>query len=206
MAFHSLIPLFAALASLVLAIIVNRSGPQTVGSRVFSFLACMLVFWNLNFFVLYSVSDHDLALSLTRIFRLGAFFVPPAVFHLIVALRERQYRSWGNILLADYGIACALTISNSLDLFVTDLRVFAWGYYSVGTRLYDLFSLFVLANFLATTGLLLYDYRTTTEPRLLLQLKFWLFGVFVALPLGLTNLLPAYGIPFYPLGNLGSAA
>ena len=39
-----------------------------------------------------------------------------------------------------------------------------------------------------------------------LQLKFWLLGLVLALPLGLTNLLPSYGVPFYPLGNLGSAA
>ncbi len=206
MAYRSLIPLLAAIASLVLAIIVDRSGPRTPVSRVFSFLACMLVFWNLNFFVLYSVSDYDLAFSLTRTFRLGAFFVPPAILHLIVALRERRHQFWRNVLLANYAIACALMASNSVDLFVTHLRVFSWGYYSVGTRLYDLFSVFVLGNFLATIGLLTHDYRTTTDPRLLLQLKFWLLGILVALPLGLTNLLPAYGLPIYPLGNLGSAA
>ena len=37
-----------------------------------------------------------------------------------------------------------------------------------------------------------------------LQLKFWLFGMAIAIPLGLTNLLPIYGIRFYPLGNLAS--
>src|SRR6185436_6216391 len=53
--------------------------------------------------------------------------------------------------------------------------------------------------------LLVREYRTTTDPRMKLQLKFWLFGMAVALPLGLTNLLPIYGIRFYPLGNLASA-
>jgi signal transduction histidine kinase len=38
-----------------------------------------------------------------------------------------------------------------------------------------------------------------------LQLKSWVLGLAVTTPLGLTNLLPTYGIFTYPLGNLGSA-
>jgi len=55
-------------------------------------------------------------------------------------------------------------------------------------------------------ALLAYEYRVSKEPRTRLQLKLWLVGAIIAIPLGQTNLLPAYGIPIYPLGHLGNAA
>lgn len=205
MTFHWAIPLLAAIASLVLAISVNRIGSRSAVSQAFTFMATMLALWNLNFYVLYSVPERDVALSLTRVFRVGALFLPPAVLHLVLVLRRGRNRAWRYLLVADYAVACGLTVANSMDLFVFELRKFSWGYYSVGTKLYDVFSFLVAANCLIAFGLLIYDYRTTTEPRMRLQLKFWLAGALIALPLSLTNLLPTYNIPIYPLGNLGSA-
>lgn len=204
--YHSVIPLVAAVACLALAIFVNRSGPQNPSSQVFTFLASMLVLWNLNFFVLYSVSDREVALGLTRVFRVGALFVPPAVLHLVTVLGDRRSTVWRMVLVANYCLACGLAIANGLDLFVSELRRFTWGYYSVGTRLYDVFSILVPANLVAAFALLIHDYSTSKDPRTRLQFKFWVLGAAVAFPLGCTNLLPTYGISVYPLGNLGSAA
>ncbi|MBI4515142.1 MAG: GAF domain-containing protein [Deltaproteobacteria bacterium] len=184
----------------------NRRGPRTPISQVFTFLACMLVLWNLNFFVSYAVADREVAMSLTRVLHIGGIFVPPAILHVVFVLRDHRPRWWRNALLIDYAFSFALLIPNALDLFISDLRQFAWGYHSVGTRLYDAYTVVVIGNFLAAIAALVHDYRVTTEPRLRLQLEFWLLGATVALPLGLTNLLPVYGVPFYPLGNLGSAA
>src|SRR5262249_48622710 len=100
---------------------------------------------------------------------------------------------------------CGIAVLNGLDLLVADVQPIAWGYSSVATRNYNLLTMSVVANFVTTIALLVYDYRTSLEPRLRLQLKFWLLGALIALPLGMTNLLPAYGIHFYPLGNLGEA-
>src|SRR5262249_50679670 len=75
----------------------------------------------------------------------------------------------------------------------------------IGGPAYKYYVLLVLVDFLLAIGILVRTYITTADSRMRLQLRFWLLGLAVALPLGLTNLLPAYGIPFYPLGNLGSA-
>jgi signal transduction histidine kinase len=131
--------------------------------------------------------------------------MPVAILHLVWALQESRSRLWRYVFFVDYLVSCALTVANSLDLLVSDLRRFDWGFYSVGTHYYRAFSFFLVANLLLTSILLVHDYRTTTEPRRRVQLQFWLFGAVVAFPLGLTNLLPAYGVPVYPLGNLGSA-
>lgn len=206
MSYPWITPLIAALLSLGLAVLVNRTGPKTPLSQVFTFLACMLVFWNLNFFVLYSVTDRDLALELTRYFRLGSFFLLPAILHLSVVLYGRPSRIWRAVLVVDYAVTCLLVTVNAFGLFLSDLRQFVFGYYSVGTAWYDLFTASLVFNVTAAFGLLIYVFRSTTDARVRLQLKFWLFGMAVALPVGLTHLLPAYGVPFYPLGNISCAA
>ena len=205
MTYHWIIPLVAALANFSLALMVHRIGPRTALRRVFVLTAISLAFWNLIYVVFYSVTDHDRAFQLARIVRCGAMFLFPAVLHLAVILPGRQRRPLVWWLLAiDYIAFISLAIANAFDLLVSDLRVVRWGYYSVGTPLYDLFTILVLVSFAGVFALLIHEYRTTPEPRMRLQLKFWLFGMAIALPLGLTNLLPAYGIPIYPLGNLGS--
>ncbi len=197
-------PLVAALASLVLVWLGARHRPRTHVTDVFTFLAAVLVFWNLNFFVLYWIQDRALALELTRFFRIGACLAPPAVFHLALALRGNYSRVAQVALLLNYAIACGFVGANAFGIFVYDVRPFVFGFYSVGTPIYDMFGVYVLVNFVAAFGLFLLQYRSCSDPRRRLQLKFWLFGALVALPLGLTNLLPTYGVAFYPLGNLGS--
>lgn len=206
MRYHALIPFSAAIACLALAILVYRGGPRRDLARSFAFLALSLVLWNLNFFVLFFVKDYALALELTSVFRIGAFFVPPSVLRLTVVLREDRGGSfWWRVLWGDYALAAFFVALNASGVFVAELRHYDFGFYSVGSWAYDLFSLFVFVNFLAAFGLMIHDYHTSSNPRMRQQLRFWLLGMIVALPLGLTNLLPAYGVPVYPLGNLGSA-
>ena len=197
----------ASIASLILAIVVYRAAPDRRLGRVFAILATALVFWNLNFVVLYLIRDYSLAFSLSWILRTGAVFLLPAIPHLCLVLPGRGIgKGWIAVLILDYGFAATLALLNVFGLLVERLATFEWGYYSVGSVYYNLFPLLVIGNSTLALVLLVREYLTTSEPRMRLQLKFWLLGMTVALPLGLTNLLPSYGIPFYPLGNLGSAA
>lgn len=201
-----LVPLVSALASLVLAELVRRRKPQTELTEVFSFLTMMLVSWNLIFFVLYSVTDKELALALARFLRVGSFLVPPAILHLTLALRPQRPRLWNRVLALDYSIGTVFIAANACDLYIADIKRFAWGYHSVPTAVYNWYGFYALVNFVCALLVLAYTYRTSAEPRMRLQLKFWFLGALLALPLGLTNLFPVYGIPVYPLGNLGNAA
>ncbi|MBI3782712.1 MAG: GAF domain-containing protein [Deltaproteobacteria bacterium] len=197
-------PLIAAIASLLLGIFVYRLGPQNALRRAFIFLAVILVLWNLNFFALYSVKDEYLVAQLTRVLRLGAIFLPPAMFHLFHALQKRS-KAWKAALLADYGIAVLLAFENFMNRFVVEFKKFDWGFYSVGGEVYTVFMAWMILNFCVVVAVLVRDYRITTDPRTRLQLRLWMVGTLIALPLGCTNFLPAYGIPFFPLGNLGNA-
>jgi signal transduction histidine kinase len=202
--FHWVVPLVAAIACLAVGIAVRRLGPRSEVSNVFGFLTINLFLWNLIFVSLYAIPEKELAFVVSRPLRVGAIFVPPAIFHLSVAIGNRRSRRVFVVLCADYAVAAILVVLNAADLIVSDLHTYSWGFYSVGTRVYNLYTIFVLVNFVSAGTILVGEFRSA-EPNTRLKLKFWLFGLVVALPLGLTNLLPAYGIPIYPLGNLGSA-
>ncbi|MBX3026194.1 GAF domain-containing protein [bacterium] len=202
---HGLIPAVAAAASILLAIVVYASAPDRRLGRVFAFLALALASWNLIFFALYAFDNYQQALDYSRIFRTGGLFLLPAILHLALVLPGRGIStSWRAVLLLDYGVTAAMAFLNALGVLVTHLSTFYWGYYSVGGPGYLVFSLSVVFNFATSIVLLVREYYVTREPRMRLQLKFWLFGMGVAIPLGLTNLLPAYGIRLYPLGNVAS--
>lgn len=203
---HGILPLLGAAASAVLAVVVHSSAPDKRLGRMFSFLAFSLVCWNLNIFALYAFADYADALWYSRLFRTGSLFLFPAILHLSLVLPGRPIsRGWAAFLIVDYALSAYLAAYNLAGQLVTQLAVFQWGYYSVGSRLYDVFTVSLVVNFVAAASLLIREYATTNQPRMRLQLKFWLVGMAIALPLGLTNLLPAYGLRLYPLGNLGSA-
>lgn len=206
MVYQAAVPLFAAIAILGLSIFVYRSLHHTELGKLFTFLATTLVFWNLNFFVLYSVTEYDVAFNLTRLFRVGSNFMAPAILHIAIALQRKRSAAWRMLLGFAYLAAVGLTGVNAFDLMVHRLQRYPWGYYWVGGPFYALFAFFLMLDFIGALVVLILEYRTTDDPRTRLQLKFWVLGAALALPMGATNFLPAYGVPVYPLGNLGSVA
>lgn len=203
---HGLIPLTAAAASFVLAGLVYGTAPDKRLGRAFGFLALTLVFWNLNIFALSAFDDYTSALEYSRLFRTGSLFLLPAILHLTLVLPGRPIPLvWRAVLILDYAVSAFLAVVNVRGGLVTELESHYWGFYSVGSPLYDLFTISLVANFLASASLMIREYVITGDPRMRLQLKFWVFGIAVALPLGVTNVLPVYGVNVYPLGNLGSA-
>ena len=203
---YALIPLLAALASFILGVVVYRARGRDRIGKVFAALTAMLIAWNLHFVALYALNDAQLALGVAGYFRWGSILLEPLVLHITLALRPRLSTGWKMLLAADYLVAGIVLYGDFTGQLVVGLREFPWGFYSVGGPFYGLFSLSVFANFLFSTIALFSQHQRSKDPTERLQLKFWLFGILCALPLGLTNLLPAYGISFYPLGNLGNVA
>jgi len=204
--FPALASATAAVASLVLAILVYVNAPDRRLGRAFAFMALSLAAWNSNFVVLYGVSDYLTAFNLSWVMRTGAVFLMPSILHVVLLLPGRPLSvHWRTVLLVNYLYASVLACLNIFGLLVERLSHFQWGYHSVGTAYYNFFALLVVGNFVLSLFIVAKEYVTTLEPRMRLQLKFWLLGMAIALPLGFTNLLPSYGITFYPLGNVGSA-
>jgi signal transduction histidine kinase len=205
MTFHALIPLIAAVTTFALGILIYVRGPRSPVRGAFTRLACVLVFWNLHSFILYSVADAELAMRISRVFRIGSMFLPAAILDLCLASVKMRSPRWLTLLVVDYALGGFLACATWYDLVVQGLAESSWGHYSVAGPLYNLFTLLLVGNCLAGLAIEVAEYRKSTDSTTRLQLRFWLLGAAVAIPLGFLNLLPVYGMPFIPVGHLGNA-
>jgi signal transduction histidine kinase len=202
--FYWLPALLAGALDLLLCLLVLRQAPQRRLNRAFALFSLCLVSWNLDIAALYFFADYDSALHWSAFFRYGMLFIPPTLYHMVLELTGR-WSIFNRMLLAlGYWTSFVLCLANSRGILVDRLEPFIWGYYPVGTPLYKFHTLADLLYFAATIYLLVRCLTTGESARQRQQLKIVLFGFVVLLSSGLTNLLPVYGIPFYPLGNLGN--
>lgn len=197
-------PLLAAVLNLFLCLLVLWHGPRKRLNQIFSLSTLALVSWNLDIASLYFFTDYERAFYWSEVFRYGMLFIPPTFYHLALALTGRWTFASRLFLTFLYWIAFALCVANSQGELVEHLATFVWGYYPVGRPLYKIFSFSLSLSFLATLYQLIHGLAACDSARQRQQLKIVLLGFGVALPVGLTNLLPVYGVSFYPLGNLGN--
>jgi signal transduction histidine kinase len=198
-------PLVAAVANIGLALFVGLLRFQKPIGRIFTLFATTMACFNLFYFVLYAVSDYDWVFNLTRVLRVGTLFLQPVALHLAIAVQDRRSRLLDGCLIAGYTFACLFSFLNLFDVFVSGLRVVDWGFATVPTRYYNVLTAYTLVGSVLVVSALVHGFHSTRDPRTKLQLKFWLIGCLIAVPLGLTNFLPSYGFGFYPLGFIGGA-
>lgn len=204
MQFYWLPPFLAAILDLILGVLVFWHAPHKRLNRTFALFALCLTSWNLDITALYFFTDYESALYWSAVFRYGMLFIPPTVYHLALALTERWSFANRLLLFLGYWIAFVLCLANGQGILIDRLEAFSWGYYPVGGPLYKLHLFSDLALFGATLYQLARSLITSDSARQRQQLKIVFLGFGVALPVGLTNFLPVYGISIYPLGHLGN--
>lgn len=203
-------PLLAGVLDLFLCVLVLVHGPGKRLNQTLALFALSLTSWNLDIAALYFFYDPKhpeldaLAFYWSGIFRYGMLFIPPTVYHLALALTARWTLTNRLSLTAGYWTTFVLCLANSQGGLVDHLKSFAWGYYPVGRPLYNLYTFAVLLYFSATLYQFVRGLLRSESARQRQQFKIVLLGFAVWLPAGLTNLLPVYGISFFPLGNLGN--
>lgn len=202
--FSAAFPLIGLLGTTALGAVVTSQRRDRLGLS-FSFLCALLSLWNLYFFLLYVLPCDGRTLAVLNLLRVAPILLPVAVLYLAVLSGGSRGRApyWALEICALLGVA--LVVGNAFGQAVSGLRAFPFGCYSVSGPLYDLYTAEVLICFGTTLAILFHDLRQAENPQQRTVAKFWFLGAAVGLPLGATNLLPAYGIPMYPLGNLGSA-
>ncbi|HEV8712240.1 MAG TPA: ATP-binding protein [Candidatus Binatia bacterium] len=198
------IPLSAAVFDFLLCLLVLIHKPRRRLSHVFVLFSATFISWNLNIAAQYYFQEYSRALFWSNVFRYGTLFVPPTVYHVALCLADRWRRVDSFILIGGYLTSSFLCVLNSLGLLVAGLETFSWGFYVVGLPLYSLHSISSLFFVLATIYLVIEEYTATESPRKRLQMKILLVAFAVSLSMALTNFLPVYGIPFFPLGNAGN--
>jgi len=200
------VPLLAAIANVALCVVVYRHDRRNPLNRVFCLLTATIVSWNLNIFSLYVFSDPERANYWSTVFRVGTLLMPPAVVHLFLVFGRKRLSIYRAYLIAAYGLVTFLVLANACGWLVAGVRRYDWGYYPVPNPLYGLHTLSVVVNCLVAGLLVVDNIRRAPSPQERVQAKFWLLAATVGLLAGVTNLLPMYHVPIYPLGNLGNVA
>jgi signal transduction histidine kinase len=167
-------------------------------------LSIAIVSWNLNIFVLYFLQNEHDALYWSGVFRVGTLMAASLASHLMVLLNGTRSRIVWGLLGLSYAITILLVAANATGHLVSNLQTYPWGFYPVGTTLYELFPILVAFNFVLSQGLLIQILRTSDSPRQRQQARLWIVGSLIAMPFGMTNLIATFGIYFYPMGNLAS--
>ena len=204
MRYHCLIPLTAALATLLICVLVARQGLQDRLRRTFVWMALTIVAWNLDIFSLYYFDDPAQAEWWSRVLRVGICLSPSTTFHFSLVLSEVRSPRWNAVLGAGYALGVLFAIANLAGLLVSGVTPHQWGWYIVPTRLYAPFVVFLVSFMGLWVERVWWTYRHPTSARQRGQAKFWLLAGLVQIPFALTNFLPMYGINIYPLGSAGN--
>lgn len=204
MTYHWIVPLLAAVLNASVGFVVLRHNPRNLLNRCFGLLSATIVSWNLNIVVLYALENEQQALYWSGVFRVGTLMAASVALHMMVLLNGTRSRVIWGLLGLSYGVALVLVGTNATGHLIHDLQEYPWGFYPVGTTLYEIFPALLILNFALSQGLLIQTMRSSDSSRQRQQAKLWIVGSAIAMPLGMTNLLATFGVPFYPLGNLAS--
>ncbi|GIW45165.1 MAG: hypothetical protein KatS3mg077_2447 [Candidatus Binatia bacterium] len=204
MNFLPVVSLAAAIGAALLAIVVGSQRSQNP-PWAFVFMTAMVAGWNMYLYALYTLPCHEGSLAVLTPLRVTGLVLPTSIIFFMWSLRARHIL-WHFYVAASAVISAVLVGANFAHLVVEGVRRHSFGCYSVAGPLYHLFTAEVVMCFLGALALCIQDLRKATDARDRLIARYWLISAAVGLPLGVTNLLPAYGVPIYPLGNLGSVA
>ena len=204
MLYHYLIPLAAAVANVVMCVLVLRSDVRNRTSLAFAWMTFGIVCWNLDIFALYYFADIEDAELWSRVFRIGICVAPVAAYHMTLVLADSWGRTWLTLLVGGYAVGFYLAVENLAGNLVASLTPHIWGWYIHPAPLYRLFIVLLMVYLLLSLERGWHAYRYPSSSRQRVQAKFWFLAAVVQIPFCLTNLLPAYGINTYPLGNFGN--
>lgn len=204
MQYHSLVPLTAALANLLICALVLRHGMRDRLHVAFAGLTLVSASWDLGIFSLCYFTDATSAEWWSRIFRTGICLGPAVVFHFALVLSQSEGPLWRALRIAAYTTGVFLAIANLQGGLVRGLTPHTWGWYVQPTPLYAGLTASLVIFLTLWAERVWRTYRCSTSPRQRVQAKFWLLGAAVQIPFVLTNLLPLYGVNTYPLGNVGN--
>ncbi len=193
-------PLSASILLFSLGTFVLLNNIKSKTNITFAILNYCTVIWLLGYFVMYSITDKNIALCCAKILYIGVIFIPFVFYHFIIHFLK--IKNNGFIIRLNYllGIIFSLLVLKT-NLIVEGLYSYFWGYQ---TKIGSLHSLF-LAIFLFLFIRCFYFLRK--KRREVMAISYteanrinYVFWAFIIAILSSADYLPNYGIKFYPLG------
>ncbi len=192
----SLAPLLGALLNGIVAVLVLTSDPRSRINRTFFAWGLSITIWNLGTFGLFISPTDDVAGTWARFMQFGVIFIPVTMFHLSLLLAGVQMR---RVVLALYGVATALALSNCAGVFMKGVRHVGYAYYSIAGPGFWIYTL-TFGQTIASI-ILLVKRRREMHPEAGRRLNGLIIAQAVLVVLGTNDILPILGIDRYPFTN-----
>ena len=200
----SIPPAISAVFVVVIGALVYRRERRSEPALLFFLLTIALAVWLLSFALMYSTEDRDAASACARMAYLGIAFIPTLIFHFTSVLLHREDRVRGLITLHWVLSVLFVTLILTTDLIVSRVVEYSWGFYPVYARTGVSFLTFFFFSMASSMWAAIKAIRNAHA-----QEFGRLRGIASSLALGylaLTDFLPSFGVPIYPMGYIAVLA
>jgi signal transduction histidine kinase len=190
-----LIPLFAAIVNLALAVFVITRDIRLRINQVFFAWGVALGAWNIGAFYLFQVTSPEAALIWARITHMGVIFMPAIFFHLSVLLT--RFRA-NRLITAIYAATLLFAASDLTPFFVKGVRHVGYGWFSIaGPGFWAFSNLFFPIVVFPALVILILKVRSSAphERRKYLTL---VIANSMLVAFGTHDLFPVLGFDYYP--------
>jgi len=168
---------------------------------LFCLFALMVSLYLLGMGINYSARDPRVAMFWIKLAHIGLLFIPSTALILSVTRLQLTHR-YRFITTGAFALSALLVSSLFLtDSLLKDVKHFFWGYYGQYGILGFMTLLFVVAVMAFVLNLYWQEYRLSKTERQKRRLR----GIFVAFSVGvlaIVDVIPTFGIVFYPFGYI----
>lgn len=198
----ALLPLAGFACSLGLGAFVWSRRGRSALKRSLTAVNVAVALWNLDVFLLFALSDGQIAGRVDRLFQAPIIALPLLALLFFFVFLERPLR---DPLFVGFGLwAAALVAVSAGPWYIAGWRRLWFGWYGRPGDLYPLFVAYLLVYLALSTWLLAREAQSTRDHRRRTQALYLLAANLMLGLASLTNFLPLWGLNILPLGNLAS--
>jgi len=206
MGFFEISALAAAVFNTGLAFLVVRRDLRSLLHRAYLGLAACLTVWNAAAPVLARQTTLEGGFFWAKVLQLAVIFIPVTVLHVCLVLTNARR---GRTVVYLYCIHAGIALTLWGDLFVANIKMTPFGYWTVGGPVFHVFMVLYIIE-TAWAMIALHRKRKTAPPAHRASLSAMLAGLYCIWICGTNDLLPILGmndypfthLKFVPLGNL----
>lgn len=207
MSVNSLPSLICGMVCAALGIWIYTHDRKNAKYRSFALLAFAIAIWCVHLFGLTVAPDELFAMSWTRIFAVGMFFLPACFLHFVLLLAKAGGARVRVFLGAAYGLGAFFTVLHWSGQFVTEFVQGKVMYLPRPTIAYWSYMLYFGVTVGSALVILAHRFRQEKSPAERKHLGSIILAVIVGAGVGSTNIVLALcGGGFYPVAYLGGLA
>ena len=187
----------------LLGFLVISKNWRDLANKLFFGLSLSVVFWALNYWQWLSSQDADSALFFSRLFSIGAIFIPIFYFHWVLVFSDLHKKS-RVFIKALYFSGFIFTFFSFSEFFIkgVEQKLF-FLFWPIPGTLYSIHLILFYLGLISYSFFILWkQYRNSENNKKKSNAKYILLGSIIGFSGGATNFFLWYNVPVLPYGNI----